>query len=65
MVRRMKGDKSFVPTAGWQSPPEGASTPMGEEGGGIGSGAGAAGGGATRKKKGKEMLFTLGQARGT
>ena len=68
MVRRMKGDKSFVPTAGWQSPPEGT-TPAGqmdqafdEDAGIIG---GSVGGGGKKKKKGKEMLFTLGQARGT
>jgi hypothetical protein len=75
MVRRMKGDKSFVPPTGWQSPSEGESTPGVEDegemlGGGAGAGGGAGGGagagaGGKKKKKGKEMLFTLGQARGT
>ncbi|KAG7570946.1 hypothetical protein FFLO_01144 [Filobasidium floriforme] len=67
MVRRMKGDNSFVPPAGWQSPPEGGSTPVVEDEGemfGGASGGGGGGGGGKKKKKGKEMLFTLGQARG-
>jgi hypothetical protein len=65
MVRRMKGDNSFVPPAGWQSPPEGGSTPVVEdESEMFGSASGGGGGGGKKKKKGKEMLFTLGQARG-
>jgi hypothetical protein len=67
MVRRMKGDP-FVPPVGWQGQGGSSSRDEMEESGYSHTPAdysdlGQTNGGGKKKKKGKEMLFSLGQAR--